>query len=1485
MNRKRSSGVWRSSPIKGLPAQATRACWLVALLACVAACEQSTRSDQLSEVGVAEQALQVAPTGPTGSTGGTGTATGSPKTAKRAVWVKLRERANLTQARGVATWNGRGTAVLDALRTTATRSQAGVRAFLAQRNVQAQPFWIANVIRIEADQATIDTLARRADVEAVVPDRVYSIPPIELGQPVAGVNSTEWGLDSIRVPQAWADFSIKGEGIVVANIDTGVQYDHPALATQYRGLASDGTYDHNYNWFDPSSVCGFPSLVPCDNAGHGTHTMGTMVGDDGDPGQNQVGVAPHARWIAAKGCEDFGCSTQALLASAQWILAPTDLNGQNPRADLRPNIVNNSWGAPYHDDFFQEAVSAWVAAGIFPAFSVGNSGSGCNSAGSPGDYPDAYSVGAYDAFGSIAWFSSRGPAFDGSLKPELAAPGVSVRSSVPGSGYEYFDGTSMAAPHLAGTVALMWAAAPALLGDVAATRLLLDQSAIDVDDTSCGGTAADNNVWGEGQLDAYAAIELSPRGPTGYLQGTITDVASAAPVAGATIVASSAGARDRSTTSAADGTFSLRVPVGTYDLAVSTFGYLTANATAIDVVQDQVTVQDLALALAPSHAVSGTVVDSDGAPIAAARVSVLSTPIAPVFTDASGAFVFAAVPEGVYDIGVGAGECYGAEQQSVTVDGDVQLSFVLPTRFDLYGYSCAPAAFSYVAASDLLAEYADWEAFTVPLPFPFTYYGKTYADVSVATDGYVTFLATPYSYGWNDPIPSPWEPNAAVYANWDDLFLDGTGSIRTETLGQAPNRSFVIEWRDARSFDRYGAALSFEIVLHENGAVTLQYAGADTTGESATIGIESDTGADGLQFSHQTASVGAGTAIQYVLPPSGIVRGTIIDANDGLPIAGAIVTATMAGAQARSTHSDATGAYQLQLPVGTYLVSAGRDRYDDSQLTLAVAEGGVYTANFALHSARATITPAVVAMVTTTNQLRTRTLTLGNTGSVDLLYDIAETGGRRQQTMATARLVRNANADPKAHTTQGLYTVQGPTPGGWTPDAPSDVLASFAPVGVSVPWGLGYTGDLWLSDPMELENTEFGVDGTPTGRLYSSAWGEWAADMAYDGSRNLVCQVAVGGDNGIHCFDPDTGNEIETIAGNFPWSLNSQRGLAYRASDDTFYIGGWNEGIVYHIAGLSHPTPGELIDQCVPADGSISGLAWNDSMGVLWAATNSDMDTIYELDPSDCTVLSTLSHPSPGYNGAGLEMDDFGNLWMVSQNTRQVYLIDSGVPAFTDVPWLNVSPASGSLAPGATQQLVVSVDSTGLTPGIYLASIYIRSNSGRDAALRIPVSVVVSAYLQAANAGGRAFTDSVGDPWVADKAHQVGSWGYVQAGKVVTSTKAIAGTTDDGLYKDLRQDPYAYRYDNVPNGVYEIDLRFAELAKTKFGARLYDVIVENTLVLPAHDIAYEVGTFTADDHTAFVNVSDGRLDVRFVPRKGSQAPILNALRVAHRPDR
>jgi uncharacterized repeat protein (TIGR01451 family) len=422
-------------------------------------------------------------------------------------WVVLRERADLTAALGIRGKGARGQFVVDRLQSVADRTQSGLRLLLRQLGVDFKSFWIVNTIRVTAGRAVLDAIAGRPEVAQIRADRPHRIPEPLPGTRERAIRTVEWGINRIRADSVWATFGVRGEGIVVANIDTGVQFNHPALVQQYRGNLGEGSFDHNYNWFDPSNVCGNPSVVPCDNVGHGTHTMGTMVGDDGDPGPNQIGVAPHAQWMTAKGCESSLCSNSALLASGQWILAPTDLTGQNPRPDLAPHIVNNSWGFGPGDPFYQSTVDAWVAAGIFPAFSNGNLGPACATSGSPGDFLNTYSAGAFDIENNIALFSSRGPStFGGETKPNISAPGVNVRSSVPNNSYASFNGTSMASPHMAGTVALMWSFAPGLVGDIAATRGILDDGAVDESDLTCGGTSDDNNVWGEGRLDAFAAI-------------------------------------------------------------------------------------------------------------------------------------------------------------------------------------------------------------------------------------------------------------------------------------------------------------------------------------------------------------------------------------------------------------------------------------------------------------------------------------------------------------------------------------------------------------------------------------------------------------------------------------------------------------------------------------------------------------------------------------------------------------------------------------------------------------------------------------------------------------------------------------------------------------------------------------------------------------------------------------------------------------------
>jgi subtilisin family serine protease len=1408
-------------------------------------------------------------------------------------WAILGEEADLSKAPGIQNRTARGTYVVEQLKEVAEESQAGLLALLTKQGVQHQSFWIMNAIKITSGQAVLLQVAAQPEVAKILADRVYQIPHPIAGKTEPKINTVEWGIDRIRADDVWATFNNRGEGIVVANIDTGVQFDHSALVRQYRGNLGGGNFDHNYSWFDPSNVCGSPSLVPCDNNGHGTHTMGTMVGDDGDPGANQIGVAPHARWIAAKGCETNSCSSSALLASGQWILAPTDLNGQNPRPDLRPHVVNNSWSGGGGDPWYQATVDAWIASGIYPQFANGNAGPACNTSGSPGDYVQSYSAGAFDINNAIAGFSSRGAsAFGGELKPNIAAPGVNVRSSVPNNSYASFNGTSMASPHVAGTVALMWSAAPVLNGDIPSTRTILDDTAIDVTDPQCGGTTDDNNVWGEGRLDAFAAVDASPTQPTGTLQGVVTNVNNGNPIAGATVEA--VGPVTRMTTTDAAGNYSLTLVIGTYNVTASAFGFAAQTANNVVITDGGTTTQNFALSPAPSHTVSGHVRDTNGLPIANATVEILDTPIPPETTDANGFYSFASVPEGSYTARAEAGGCNTPQEQALVVDGNETLDFVLPQLSDSFGYFCVIQTPNYLEAANVLPLTGDDSSTQVALPFPFTFYGQTHNTAFVTTNGNLNFLALNSSFS-NTSIPNTGAPNGAIYPFWDDMFVDASASVRTELLGVAPNRQFVIEWRNVHFFGDSSRRVDFEVVLRENGQILTQYRNIASDGReqgnSATLGIENQTGTIGLQFSFNQPSIESPEfAVLYRLPPSGFVEGIVSDANDNLPLAGATVRALQNGNLVRQTTTDANGFYRMQLVLGTYTVEASATNYGAVSAQVVLSQDGqVVMRNFALPTARGVVNPTSLQFIVPPNQTRTKMLTLRNTGGLPMTWEIRETGGGAAGASTTAGLQKDPAANPNASNTEGLYV--GGTPAGWAPSAPGDVIRTWTTNALQLAWGVGYTGNVWLSDVdaggcgPTCQNWEYTPLGAQTGVHWATPWaGAWPGDMS-PGPSGSVCQVNVGGDNGIYCWNPNTGATTGSITGNFPWTSISQRGLAYRPDDDTYYIGGWNQGVLYHVKGLSYPDKGAVISSCNPPDGNISGLTWNPAFGIVWAATNSPTDTIYELNPNTCAVLATLPHPNPGFNGAGLEMDEVGNLWMVSQNAHNAYLVESGVPSFVDVPWLSESPTSGTLAPGGTQLIQVSVNTTGLAPGVYSATLFIQTNSGRMPTLTVPVRLIVPRYFQGVNAGDGVYTDVAGDLWSADKQYTPGSYGYMNSSAPRQDTnRPIAGTVDDPLYQDLRQNPSEYRFDGLPNGVYQVDLRFAEVRNRNPGSRLFDVTVEGALVLPAHDIAAEVGDFAADDHVFFVAVTDGQLNVRLIERRGYAPPIINGIRAIHRPD-
>ncbi|HYJ66727.1 MAG TPA: S8 family serine peptidase [Nocardioidaceae bacterium] len=598
--------------------------------------------------------------------------------------IEFGEFPDLAAASRIRDWTERGEAVADALRKTAETSQADVIADLEAQGADYQSFWINNTIHVESGTRRMALTAAGDDSVVTVraADSIKLEQPVKAGPATNAASGVEWGIADIKADQVWENYDARGQGIVVASIDSGVQYDHPALAATYRGNLGDGNIAHDYNWWDPAKICGFQETKPCDNAGHGTHTMGTMVGDGGEG--NKIGVAPEARWIAAKGCEFDSCSEFALTSSAQWVLEPTDRKGQNPDASKRPQIVNNSWGGGGGDTWYQDFVRAWVAAGMFPVFSNGNAGPACATSGSPGDYPESYSVGNYTIDGTIAPSSSRGPGMDGENKPNISAPGTDVRSSVPGDGYAAFTGTSMAAPHLAGTIALVWSAAPSLIGDIDATRQLLDDTARDTADAQCGGSTDDNNVYGEGRLDALAVVEAAPKGAVGTLQGTVTDRDSGEPVTGARIILT--GASSRSATTAPGGNYSIALTPGTYALDVAAFGFRTKHVDGVVVRAGEATTADVAVEVAERVVLSGSVRDDSGQgwPLYA-RVDLAGTPLSTFTNPVTGRYSIEVPDDATYEIRVAAEyPGYRSLTEAITLDGDASHDW----RLDVDSATC-----------------------------------------------------------------------------------------------------------------------------------------------------------------------------------------------------------------------------------------------------------------------------------------------------------------------------------------------------------------------------------------------------------------------------------------------------------------------------------------------------------------------------------------------------------------------------------------------------------------------------------------------------------------------------------------------------------------------------------------------------------------------------------------------------------------------------
>ena len=733
---------------------------------------------------------------------------------------------------------------------------------------------------------------------------------------------------------------------------------------------------------------------------------------DGHDGRRRRARPVHARHRRrarrpldrGQGLRAQGLPEESLLSSGQWILAPTDLNGENPDPSKRPDIVNNSWGGGPGDPFYLATVQAWRAAGIIPVFSSGNPGPFCGEGGSPGDFNEVFSAGATDINDNIADFSGRGPSVFGKVNPDVAAPGVNVMSSVPGGGYEAFAGTSMAAPHVAGTIALV------AVGQAGAPRRPKQLPGGHERRPGHGGQPHRHHVRRRRRRRPEQRLRRRPdrregggrpRRLGGTLSGTITDIDTSAPIGGAD------GHRERRRARV-----QRRHGRERQLLAVPRGRQLRRDRGRVRLrPQDRVGRDDRegpddrpglpARRAAQVHRVRPRPASEDGSPIADAQVRAIGTPVPPATTNAAGAYSLV-LPIGDYTLHAASGGCTEQGEADISlVDQNITQDFSLFRKLDDFGHGCRPVPFAWVDAQNQSALYGDEFAGRLHLPFDFDFYDQTYSQIWISDNGYVNFAGPDQFNFFPSAIPSPAPPNAAIYAFWQDLAVDATSQIDYATVGTAPNRAFIIEYSRCRSSGRALTSRTRSSSGRTAGSTCSTATTRRTRVTAATPASGSRTRRATTPSSSRSSQgvLDPNTAFRYEHVPSGLVHGVVTDANDGVPIAEPKITATPGG---RTTTTDGDGAYTLRLRPGAYTLAATATNYVTATHPATVVDEGDSTIDFSLDAPVAGVDPTEVSATVDFGETTDRNVTLSNTGTGPLNWEAKE----RDQGVTAPRAAR-----------------------------------------------------------------------------------------------------------------------------------------------------------------------------------------------------------------------------------------------------------------------------------------------------------------------------------------------------------------------------------------------------------------------------------------------------------------------------------------------
>jgi hypothetical protein len=752
-----------------------------------------------------------------------------------------------------------------------------------------ESFWIFNGFAVYGKPAAVYELIGRSDV-----DYASTIPKAKLEEPVGPVQSApsiesiEWNIRNVNAPAVWA-MGYTGAGRIVMSLDTGVDGNHPAFSARWRGVT------------EPVGECWLSFLgysFPTDTYGHGTHTNGTMCGASQTTGDT-VGVAPEALWIAS----DALMAPDDLTAEIQSFQWAADPDGDPGTTDDVPDAINCSWWEPDLDSSVQcgshaffDAMMAAEMAGAAIVFSAGNGYAPGPSITAPKNRNvtlyDIFCTGALNSDSTIANFSSRGPSTCGGsgsylIKPEISAPGVNVRSANPGSGYGTSSGTSMASPHVCGTVALLRQINPTLT-----TEEVKDAIYVTCTDL---GTAGEDNDYGMGIIDAYAAAQyvISNIGQ-GFVEGIVDNGTN--PIQGATVTI-----RDlnyQTTTDASGHYISIGDSMVSHYVVCEAFAYITDSALVAFGSRDTI-VQNFTLVAVPSGTLEGTVTEAaNGNPISNATLTLLGTPIAPVNTNASGFYQITNVPEGSYDLEVSHPFFQDDTANVVVTSGGTtvqdfallpQPTYTGPDAYGYYAYDYSDTQYTQAPAYDWLdisgigtpGPTGDDSRMQVTLPFTFTYYGTNYTTGWICTNGWFSLGSDPGTSDYsNSGIPDSDGPPAMIAPLWDDLNPNDGGNIRY--YDDASNNRFIVQWTGVPHWGTGGGTPeTFQAVLYDpayyptptgDGEIILFY-NDDWDQTDNTVGIENSSETIGIQYfldgtyGSYAASLGASTCVKFTTDP------------------------------------------------------------------------------------------------------------------------------------------------------------------------------------------------------------------------------------------------------------------------------------------------------------------------------------------------------------------------------------------------------------------------------------------------------------------------------------------------------------------------------------------------------------------------------------------------------------------------------------------